>query len=122
MPYIERGQDGKIKGVYARLQPGYAEEEIAEDDAAVVAFRNPPKLPAFVGRDLLAQLTPTDYAAVAAATTGNATFGLLWASLLGQGDAPILTNSPRFQSGWAALQQVLGAERAAAIASALGFG
>jgi hypothetical protein len=41
MPYVER-KDGKVTGVYANPQTGYAEELLAEDDAEVVAFFNPP--------------------------------------------------------------------------------
>jgi hypothetical protein len=41
MPYIER-REGVIFGVYANLQPGYAEEFLADDDAEVVAYLNPP--------------------------------------------------------------------------------
>lgn len=40
MTYVER-RDGKIVGVYAIPQPGYAEEEIADDHPDLVAFRNP---------------------------------------------------------------------------------
>lgn len=36
--YIERAQDRTIKGVYTAPQKGYAEEEIADDDPAVLAF------------------------------------------------------------------------------------
>lgn len=42
MAFIERAQDGTIKGVYARPQPGYAEEEIPDDDPAVLAFQTRP--------------------------------------------------------------------------------
>ena len=41
MPYVQR-RSGKIIGVYANAQPGYAEEHLADDHADVVAFRNPP--------------------------------------------------------------------------------
>lgn len=40
--WIERSPDGPIKGVYANKQEGYAEEQIAGDDPAVIAFLNPP--------------------------------------------------------------------------------
>lgn len=39
--FVER-EDGVIVGVYANLQPGYAEEEMDEQDAEVLAFRAPP--------------------------------------------------------------------------------
>lgn len=39
--FIERDNDGNIKGVYANFQPGYAEEELADDHPEVVAFLNP---------------------------------------------------------------------------------
>ncbi len=38
MPYVERGNDGLVKGAYANAQPGYAEEFLPDDDEAVVAF------------------------------------------------------------------------------------
>lgn len=41
MPYVER-KDGKVVGLYANLQTGYAEEKLAEDHPEVVAFLNPP--------------------------------------------------------------------------------
>jgi hypothetical protein len=41
MPYVER-RDGKVIGLYANAQPGYAEEFLEEDHADVVAFHNPP--------------------------------------------------------------------------------
>lgn len=41
MPYVQR-KDGKVTGLYANLQPGYAEEWLEEDHADVLAYRNPP--------------------------------------------------------------------------------
>jgi hypothetical protein len=41
MPYVER-RDGKVTGLYANPQPGYAEEFLADDHAEAIAFRNPP--------------------------------------------------------------------------------
>ncbi|WP_342714455.1 hypothetical protein AAFG22_14865 [Bradyrhizobium sp. B024] len=41
MPYVQRNE-GAVCGVYANLQPGFAEEFLADDDAEVVAFLNPP--------------------------------------------------------------------------------
>jgi hypothetical protein len=40
MPFIHR-ENGAVKGLWAQFQEGYAEEELAEDDAEVVAFLNP---------------------------------------------------------------------------------
>ena len=46
MPYIERDQTGKVKGVYHPMQSGYAEEFLPDDHADVIAFRAPkPALP-----------------------------------------------------------------------------
>lgn len=39
MPYVQRDR-GAITGIFARPQPGFAEEFLAPDDADVVAFRN----------------------------------------------------------------------------------
>lgn len=44
MPYIER-QNGLIVGVYANLQPGFAEEWLEDNDPEVIAFLNPPPPP-----------------------------------------------------------------------------
>lgn len=38
MVFVQR-DSGNIVGVYANLQPGLAEEELPDDDAAVTAFR-----------------------------------------------------------------------------------
>ena len=77
--------------------------------------------PSFLARELLAQLTPSDYSAIQTAVASNASLGLLWAALLAQGDAPIQASSQRFQAGWAGLTAALGATRAAAIAEAVGI-
>lgn len=37
--WVERDDNGAIKGVYANLQPGYAEEQLPGDDPDVAAFR-----------------------------------------------------------------------------------
>lgn len=42
MPYVSRGDNGKINGLYANLQPGYAEEFLPDDNPEVMAFLNPP--------------------------------------------------------------------------------
>lgn len=46
MMFAERDEAGKIVGLYARPQPGRAEEELADDHIDVVAFRDSPKPPA----------------------------------------------------------------------------
>jgi hypothetical protein len=38
MAYVSRAPGGKINGVYANPQPGFAEEELADDNSEVVAF------------------------------------------------------------------------------------
>ncbi len=81
----------------------------------------PAAAPTFLARDLLAKFTPEDSAAIFSATNASAPLGLLWASLLAQGDAPISANSERFLQGWAGLSAALGDERAAAIAAAVGI-
>lgn len=81
----------------------------------------PAPAPSFLARQFFALLTADDYSAITAATAANAALGLLWASLQAQGEAPILTTSARFLAGWAGLKQALGANRASAIATALGI-
>jgi hypothetical protein len=50
MPYVER-RDGKVIGLYANKQSGYAEEFLADNDAEIVAFLNPPPSNADVNRE-----------------------------------------------------------------------
>lgn len=38
MPYVSRDDSSNINGIYANLQPGYAEEYLPEDDPEVLAF------------------------------------------------------------------------------------
>jgi hypothetical protein len=75
----------------------------------------------FVARDMLAQLTPDDYARIQAAIASNAALGLLWAALLGQGEAPISVGSDRFRQGWSGVTSALGEDRARAIAAEIGI-
>lgn len=42
MPFVERDLENKIKGVYPNLQPGYAEEYLADDHPDIIAYNNPP--------------------------------------------------------------------------------
>lgn len=117
--------------------PGFAPPLVAyRDDAGAASigfayvegeFVDPAPLPepasdpAFLARDLLALLTPDNYTAIQTAIAGSAALGLLWASLLAQGDAPIVTTADRFVAGWAGLVGALGAERCGELAAALGF-
>lgn len=41
MPYVKRTA-GVVTGLFRRLQPGIVEEFLPDDDAEVMAFRNPP--------------------------------------------------------------------------------
>lgn len=42
MSFVQRDDSNKIIGVFRQPQPGYAEEELADDNGEVVAFLNPP--------------------------------------------------------------------------------
>lgn len=75
----------------------------------------------FLARDLLSQLTASDYINIMQATASSPTLGLLWASLLAQGDAPISVSADRFKLGWSGMSQALGFERAGAIAQVIGI-
>lgn len=44
MTYVLREQ-GRIVVAFGLLQPGYAEESLAEDDPELLAFLNPPVVP-----------------------------------------------------------------------------
>lgn len=48
MPYVQRDADGKIIGIYGAFQESYAEEELPDDDAEVVAFLAPKPQPRLV--------------------------------------------------------------------------
>lgn len=68
--FVERNQDGTIKGVYAMPQPGLAEEELPDDHPSVIAYLAPPKKAAMTLSEFKARLTTGEKAALAA----------LWAS------------------------------------------
>lgn len=40
MKYVERDKDGIVKGVYACLQPGYAEEMLPDDHPDILKFND----------------------------------------------------------------------------------
>lgn len=42
MVWVERNGLGRVKGIYANRQPGYAEELLDNDHPDVVAFNAPP--------------------------------------------------------------------------------
>lgn len=39
MPYVQRDISNNVMGLYAIAQPGYAEEFLADDNSAVVAYK-----------------------------------------------------------------------------------
>jgi hypothetical protein len=119
VPWVQRNAAATICGVYAVQQSGYADEFLADTDAGVVAFLNPPKPQTVLSQDLMAQFTAADAAAIQTAVAGNVQFWLLWSAMQAQKDPMIVTNA-RFQAGWSALITVLGAPRMVAIATALG--
>ena len=96
-------------------QPTGAEIETVDTDALLRTQAT------FLARDLLAQLTPDDYARIQAAIGSSPALGLLWSSLLGQGEAPISAGSDRFKQGWAGMASALGNQRAQSIAAAVGI-
>lgn len=121
MPYVER-EGRMVVGLYAIAQPARAQEFLADNAPEVIAFLNPPApVPSFLARDLFGLLTIEDFTAIKAATANSDGLGLLWASLQAQGDAPIVTDKPRFLQGWAGLKAALGDARSAEIAAALGL-
>lgn len=108
-PFISRWERADV------AQPTVPEIEAVDTDALLQSQLT------FVARDMLAQLTPDDYARIQAAIASSAAFGLLWAALLGQGEAPISVGSDRFRLGWAGMTTALGTDRTRAVASALGI-
>lgn len=102
--------------------PYLAEWHLSEPpptDEQIAAVLAQPVPATFVARDLIAQLTPADYAAIQTTIASSAPLGLMWAALLAQGEAPIDTSAERFKAGWAGLSQAIGTTRAAEIAAAL---
>lgn len=53
MVYVTRGENKKIVAVYANLQEGYAEEELLDDDAEVIAFLTPKPQPRLVPKRVI---------------------------------------------------------------------
>lgn len=92
--------------------PTQAEIEAVDTDA-LLAPRT------VLAQDLMAQFTADDAAKIQTAISGNVSFWLLWSAMQVQKDPMVIANA-RFQAGWAALVQVLGQPRMAAIAAALG--
>ena len=45
MPYVQRDLKGNITGVYANLQPGYAEEFLTEDHPEIIKYREAHPVP-----------------------------------------------------------------------------
>lgn len=67
--FVQR-REGVVTGVFAILQPGIADEELADDHPDVVAYRNPPPPPLVVVLypvDLWSRLTETEAEQVEAA-------------------------------------------------------
>lgn len=62
MPFVQRDQSGAITGLYARPQEGYAEEFLADNDAAVLAWLNPPPGPVAVDAERDRRILAFSYA------------------------------------------------------------
>ena len=62
--FVERDENGAIKGAYFSMQPGYAEEEIADDHPDLVAFLAPPKKRSWTLSEFKARMQPGELAAL----------------------------------------------------------
>lgn len=81
-----------------------------------------PEPKTFIASDLVDQITPDDLEAIEAAVASDANLRLLWVRLTARGgDRPVSIESEAFQTGWAALAQAIGPERANTIAAAIGI-
>lgn len=60
MVYVQRDAGGAVIGAYRQPQPGYAEEKLADDDPAVVAYLDPPPSAAALRRRALAAEAAAD--------------------------------------------------------------
>lgn len=58
--FVSRDGDSKITGHFANLQPGFAEEEVADDNAELLAFINPPKRRRVDRRTIIERLATAD--------------------------------------------------------------
>lgn len=67
--FVERDQDGKIKGAYRVAQPGYAEEEVADDAAELVAFLTPTERRKVLKSVVISRLTDAQLEAALGAMT-----------------------------------------------------
>jgi hypothetical protein len=80
----------------------------------------PPPPVTVLSQDMMGQFTADDAEKIQAAVSANPQFWLLWSALQAQKD-PMEVSNARFLAGWSALVTVLGADRMAAIAAALGI-
>lgn len=97
------------------VQPTKTEIEAIDTDALLRSEAT------FLARDLLSQFIPDDFVRIQAAIASNPSLGLLWSSLLAQGEAPISAGSDRFKQGWKGMTATLGDGRAQKIAAAIGI-
>lgn len=119
--YVQRNETGNICGVFANMQPGYAEESLSADDPAIVAFLAPPVVPqSILSEDLMKQFTTADLMAIKTGVDASIQFWGYWSALQAQKSPMVVTNE-RFLAGWRALITVLGATRMDEIATALGI-
>ena len=70
MRYVERGLDGKIKGNYANLQPGYAEEAMDESSPEYQAYVAT-QAKQVTNNEIRAQLAANDLRVIRALTEGD---------------------------------------------------
>jgi len=120
MPYVQRDGSNNIIGLFANLQPGRAEEFLAEDNAEVIAYQSATTIRIVPTSVLISRFTSTEYAdllqkRVTAITGGNVTLVKQWDTAVARGTVNL--NSPATQTFKAALvsANVLTQNRADAI-------
>lgn len=109
MPYIQRDETSKVVGVFANLQPGYAEEELPDDDEEVLSYLKPPPGPFSLPKLLLwTRLTDDEASMVDGAMASQpARLRGIWNSA-----TEVRSDSEFFGTLQAFLTAVLGADRA----------
>jgi hypothetical protein len=113
---FQDGEGPRISFWHRADIPQPTKEQIEAVDTAPLFRDRTPVLP----QELMKLLTVDDVIKIQSAIASSPQLWLLWYSMMAQKD-PMFFGNERFQAGWVALGQVLGADRIAQIAVRLGI-